>query len=219
MGRKLATVAWGLLCAVLGLATSHCDRLGPMSVFPPMDLCCWCLATHTTPRGARCTRGSVTDCVQDLERLDILGSETNIRCLRNVCGRECSFIANLLPPESASRNCCDCLATQRQDGAACYQGTSEECMTEIEEGELNKLLQGGGLCTQGVCQEACAELFGTPPPEDAGQPPEDAGMEEDAGGSSSSSSSSSGGTTSGGNNGSGPTLPWDGGCPLNFPCF
>jgi hypothetical protein len=157
----------------------------------------------------------VTDCIQDLERLDITGSETNIRCIRDVCGRECGFLAPLLPKAAATLDCCSCLANNRQDGQACYPGSADECVTEIEEGEINKLLQGGN-CPRTVCQQQCQALFGPPPASDAGNEP-DAATSDDGG--MGSSSSSSGGMQPRDDAGPGPHLPWDGGCPLNFPCF
>src|SRR5437870_194253 len=136
MGRRpFATLLVAITSALAGLMTAQCERAPVVSLAPPIDLCCWCLATHSTPRGARCTRGSITDCIQDWERFDTSGgtlpSETNIRCIRSICGRECGPIVQLLPKEEVTKDCCDCLSSSRQDGVACYQGTSEECVTEI----------------------------------------------------------------------------------------
>jgi hypothetical protein len=220
--KRWSAVLVALSSALAGFVSARCERPNVVSVFPPMDVCCQCLATQETSRGARCSRGSVTDCVQDMERLDILGSETNLRCLRTVCSNECGFLAPLLPPEEDTRDCCQCLANNKQDGVTCYNGSTEECVTEIEEGEPNRILQGAGLCLDGVCKDACEALFGN-------QDQPDAAMEEPDAGGGDGGQPGDGGLDSGflpppldagaRDVGNGPFLPFDGGCPSRFPCF
>jgi len=208
------TVAVALGCALMGLITARCVRPPAVSVFPPFDTCCACLATESTPRGARCSSGNIVECISDIERLDVTGMETNIRCLRDVCGTQCALLASQIPSKESVATCCQCLADGSEEGSDCYGGTAAECADEIEEGEINALLQGAGLCLANSCQQQCSALFGAQP--DAGTP--DAATPD----ASSTSGSSSSGGSSGGvitTRDGGPFLPWDGGCPGPFPCF
>ena len=203
-------------CLVAGFVTARCERPPVVSVFPPLDPCCQCLATHSTARGARCSRGSVTDCLHDLENLDFPGSETNLRCIRTICGQQCTFLAQLLPSESVTRKCCACLADNQQEGTDCYNGTTEECITELEEGEPNRILQGAGICLASVCKSACEPLFG-PLGEDAGQPDSGGFLSLDGGGGGMDANGPF--RRDAGIRDGGPFLPFDGGCPGRFPCF
>lgn len=204
------TLVVAVTSALAGLVAARCERPPVVSAVAPLDLCCWCLSTHNTPRGARCTRGSVNDCIADFENLDI--SESNPRCIRDMCGVECAPLALLLPKREDLASCCQCLVDTRSEGTACYNGTVEQCTDELDEGEPNRILQGGASCIGGACAPACAALFGLPADAgfpDAAVPTVDAAVVElpdasvvvrrDGGGR--------------------PHLPWDGGCPLEFGCY
>lgn len=198
--------------ALAGLITARCTSAPMLSLIPPVDLCCWCLSTHNTPRGARCSRGSISECIQDFESLDI--SETNPRCIRDMCGTECGLFAALLPTRSSLEQCCQCLVDNQTDGADCFTGSVEECADELDEGEPSRILQGAGLCIESVCAEACAPVFGSTIPDGGSATAGDASLFRlDSGPNASDAARphrDGGGT---------PTLPWDGGCPLPWGCY
>ncbi|MEW5855332.1 MAG: hypothetical protein AB2A00_41545 [Myxococcota bacterium] len=215
--RPLTTVMVAVTCLVAGLFTARCERPPTTALVPMLDVCCWCLATSTTPRGARCSRGSVTDCIHDFEHIvtpdgpSINISESNPKCLRDICAQQCWPLGTLLPARADILKCCECVANGKQQGVDCYAGTAEECADEIDEGEVNGLLQGGFQCMTGEpCQKECEALVGAPPDAgtpDAAPPPVDAGFDD------------AGNVIIPPDAGPGPTLPWDGGCPLRWGCF
>jgi hypothetical protein len=202
--------------ALAGLLTARCESPPLLSVVPPLDMCCWCMATHNSPRGTRCSRGSISDCVSDFEHFNL--EELSYRCLRDVCGTECSFLASQLPERQTIMDCCTCLSQEENEGAPCFHGTAEECADEIDENEPGTLFQGAGLCVETVCQRPCAALFGGGESVDAGQGLPDASLpsREDASVVTVPDAAmwrrDAGGRTS-------PRLPWDGGCPLAWGCY
>ena len=214
--RRVTTLLVAATSALAGLLTAQCESPPLVSAIPPFDLCCWCLGTHNAPRGSRCTRGSISDCISDFEHLNL--KEISYRCLRDVCGVECSFLASQLPPRETILDCCECLSSEKNEGAPCFNGSAEQCADEIDENEPGKLFQGAAMCVDTVCKEACAPLFASPEGVDAGQGLPDAALPSRADASMPGERDASfwrrdaGGRTP-------PRMPWDGGCPLPWGCY
>ena len=119
-----------------------------------IDKCCSCLARSHNDYGELCISDSTSDCSDKLQQ----GTEvpSSSRCLRDICGTDCSELATAVTPRDEIVACCDCLA-QGSDpaGPACLTGDSASCAQGLDNGHS---VASTRACLADICGTACRFL-------------------------------------------------------------
>lgn len=134
--------------AVVALASTLDDNRAQI------DKCCGCLARSHNDFGELCISESTSDCSNKLQ--DGTGVPSSSKCLRDICGDDCSELATAVTSREQIVACCDCLAQGHDPaGPACLSEDSATCATGLDNG---RSLASTRACLVDVCGTACQFL-------------------------------------------------------------
>lgn len=119
-----------------------------------IDKCCSCLARSHNDFGELCVSESTSDCSSKLQQGT--GVPSSSRCLRDICGDDCSDLAGEVTPRSQIEACCDCLVQGHDPtGPACLSEDAATCSTGLDNGHS---VASTRACLVDVCGTACKFL-------------------------------------------------------------
>jgi hypothetical protein len=117
-----------------------------------IDKCCGCLARSRNDFGELCIGASTSDCSVRLQ--EGTGVPSSSRCLRDICGDDCSELAPTITSREVIAGCCDCLAQSTDPvGPACLDEDAATCTTGLDNGHR---LTSTLACLDEVCGTACS---------------------------------------------------------------
>ena len=139
------------LAAALGLSLASTD----ISSFDEQyQACCNCLSRSRNDFSEPCIADSTAQCVDKISQGEPVSSSA--RCLRDLCGDDCSEVSAPATGTIELSDCCACLAeNQDPSGIACMAETAAQCTEALDNGRQVASTQA---CFDDICRGRCGFL-------------------------------------------------------------